>query len=101
MRLAPHSLGVKCTYLVMTKNIRKILRLIDSQEEIKGKGYFRDEVDNINGLEESLRHLSKAECEQLSEVRDNELYKGKILLVVGQSKLIAPVVKERIQNALW
>lgn len=85
----------------MTKNIRKILRLIDSQEEIKGKGYFRDEVDNINGLEESLRHLSKSECEQLSEFRDNELYKEKILQVVGQSRLISTVVKERIQNALW
>lgn len=84
----------------MTKNIKKILELIDRQRLVEGQGFFRDEVDNINGLEESLRHLSLPECDQLTQVRENEKYRTKILSVVRASKLITPVVRERVVRAL-
>ncbi len=84
----------------MTKHLGKILEMISHQNEIRGRGAFRDEVDNINGLEEALRHLSLAECDQLGLVRENAAYRAAILSVVRTSKSIAPTVRDRITLAL-
>jgi hypothetical protein len=84
----------------MTKNIRKILELIDRQFQIQGQGFFRDEVDNINGLEESLRHLSLPECDELVRIRANEKYRSRILSTIRASKLVTPIVRDRIFQAL-
>ncbi len=84
----------------LSQNVRKLIELINKQERIKGQGYFRDEVDNLNGLEEGLRHLTKHECEQLAQLKSEEKYRNRILEVASASKLVSPTVRDQIIQAL-
>lgn len=84
----------------MKQKIQRIVRLVEDQEQIKGKGYFRDEADNINGLVDSLRHLSEPECSALAEIKSNEKYRSKILGVVINDRGISPHVRARIIEVL-
>jgi hypothetical protein len=84
----------------LSRNVRRLIEFIDRQEKIKDKGYFRDEVDNINGLEEGLLHLTQHECEQLSQLKTEERYRKRILDVAMESNLISSIVRDQIIQAL-
>nr|WP_315468802.1 hypothetical protein [uncultured Undibacterium sp.] len=84
----------------LSRNVRRLIEFIDRQEEIKDKGYFRDEVGNINGLEEGLRHLTQHECEQLSLLKTEEKYRKRILDVAIGSNLISSIVRDQIIQAI-
>lgn len=84
----------------LSQNVRKLIAYINKQDQIKDMGYFRDEVDNINGLEEGLRHLTENECKQLAQLKGEAKYRDKILEVALASSLISPTIRSQIVEAL-